>query len=315
MRSDVSKLSLVSILRFALGPALSAVVLQTIFVCTCLYLVFCRTAADGIATLGENDRRGQPSPASLGVQYEEVTFSSETDPLTLHAWLIPASGDRAVILLQDMHRFSYGQEPEAPKLVKAYADAGFTVLLLDLRGRGKSGGNASASGRIAGRDVGGAVRFLETRGVRAGRIGLHGEATMTPQALFAAAALPDVGAVAVVDGVADLRDCVDGLMGRFGLPPMFSPGVSYTAHVLNGTDLDDLAPVRAVPLIAPRPLFIVQSQEDADPCYSEGRRLLSASRNPTDELWVMPAKDGNPIEDLETALNRRLVTFFTRALP
>lgn len=84
-------------------------------------------------------------------------------------------------------------------------EAGATVLAMDLRGHGGSGGNGSAFGPMPG-DVRTAAEWLTARGgVRPGALAIVGASLGATLAVMAAADLPSVRAVALISPSLDYR--------------------------------------------------------------------------------------------------------------
>ena len=221
---------------------------------------------------------------------------------------------------------------DKPDVARAYVKAGFHVLLFDLRGHGRSGGDRLGLGWDERRDVRGAVDLLLGRGFEPGRIGIHGTSYGAATALLAAAAIPEIGAVVADSAFANVREVMDReIQKRTGLPArlvmLLRPGLALVAKLLYGLDFDAIAPERAVPDIAPRPILFIHGRRDAVIPVKHAYRLAAASRNAADDLWIHPfghtegvrlvgkqceARVPSPLR--ETYL-KKVTTFFDRALP
>jgi pimeloyl-ACP methyl ester carboxylesterase len=237
-----------------------------------------------VTTAGRHHVAG--TPADLGLAYEPVMFASAEDHLALQGWLLPAPTDRAIVMVHglDGNRWS-GNDPEVAKL---FVERGFNVLVFDLRAHGDSGGEHFGLGWYERRDVRAAVDLLERRGIPPGRIGLYGVSLGAATSLLAAAAIPEVGAVVEDSGFADARDLFDKeINAKTGLPPVFTPGITFFGRAFYGLDLDAIPPVRAVPAIAPRPILFIHGDADTRIPVDNARRLKAASANPADELWIV----------------------------
>ena len=68
------------------------------------------------------------------LKIEAVALNSRSDRTRLAGWLIPSTGERAVILVHGIDSDAWAGA--ALDLARAYADAGFDVLLFDLRAHG-----------------------------------------------------------------------------------------------------------------------------------------------------------------------------------
>ena len=230
------------------------------------------------------------TPIDSGLAPEEIHFESDVDRIPLAGWLFPSSGDRAIVLLHGLssHSWCGGQ----PDVARAYVKAGFHVLIFDLRGHGSSGGELLGLGWHERRDVRGAVNLLLARGFSSGRIGIQGGSYGAAVALLATAAIPEVGAVVAYSAFADVRDLMDAEIERKTEVPsrvtkLFRPGIAFIARLLYSLDFDAIAPERAVPDIAPRPVLFIHGSEDERIPVEHSHRLMAASNNANAEKWIL----------------------------
>src|SRR3954463_5058733 len=108
------------------------------------------------------EREFATTPRAGGLDFEDVTFRSD-DGVALHGWWVPARAARGTVLLMHgnagniSHRLGY---------LTMFNRLGYSVLLFDYRGYGKSGGNPGEEGTY--RDAEAAWQHLtEARKVRA----------------------------------------------------------------------------------------------------------------------------------------------------
>jgi alpha-beta hydrolase superfamily lysophospholipase len=157
------------------------------------------------------------------------------DGVTLSAQFYEAAGRPApaVVLVHMLGRTRADWDEVAQQLEAA----GITVLALDLRGHGGSGGAASMLSELTG-DLRAAVEWLAGRpGVRPDAIGVAGASLGANLALLAAAELPRVCAVAAVSPSLDYRGVRVGLdvLRRIGARPVWlaaSTGDPYALRTL-----------------------------------------------------------------------------------
>jgi fermentation-respiration switch protein FrsA (DUF1100 family) len=69
-----------------------------------------------------------------------------------------------------------------------------------------------------------------------------------------------------------------------------SPGINALASLVYGFDLERIAVEKAVPAIAPRPIFFIHGEQDNTIPVAHARRLKAASRGPNDRLWILPGR-------------------------
>jgi len=122
---------------------------------------------------------------------ESISFESDVDQVPLKGLFLPSSGDRAIVLVHGLD--SNSREIDQQEIARAYVEAGFHVLVFDLRAHGSSGGDRLGFGWDERRDVRAAVNLLLKRGFRPGKIGIHGTSYGAATALLSAAVIPEVG--------------------------------------------------------------------------------------------------------------------------
>jgi len=191
-------------------------------------------------------------PTDVGLSFEEVTLTGG-DGVRLCAWLIPHQAPKGTVLF---FHGNGGNISHRLVAVKTWHNLGYTVLILDYRGYGRSEGTPSEAGLY--RDAQAAWRYLtESRGEKADRIILFGEslggavaidlaANCRPAALVVESTFPSLLAVAKLHypllpvGLL-LRERYDSLgkIARVSCPKLF----------FHGTD-DEL-----IPLAVARPLY------------------------------------------------------------
>lgn len=195
------------------------------------------------------------SPTDWGLLYEDVTLISP-DGAELAAWYLPSENQAAVLLLH-----GYGSSRGSlSKHILALSEAGFGVLVYDLRGHGASGGEFRSLGWQDVIDVPPALAYLESRpDVDADRIGIYGFSVGGQIALISAGELPQISAIFVDDpGLTDVSD--------MPTPLTFNDRLMQTVFKLDYWVMQLLIDVEkppsvseVVPQIAPRPLYIIAS--------------------------------------------------------
>lgn len=286
-----------------------------------LYLGLCGFIMSSALT---TERKTGPTPPGA----ETIHFRSDVDQVPLVGWLLASTGDRAIVMIHglDSNAWDGGQ----PDTAQAYVEAGFHVLVFDLRGHGRSGGDRLGLGWFERRDVRAAVNLLLKRGFKPGRIGIHGTSYGSATALLSTAAIPEVGAVVADSAFADIRDIMDAqIEDRTVIPAWVArlflrPGNAFVARVLYSLDLAEILPERAVPDIAPRPILFIHGSDDPTIPVEHAYRLKAASKNPVDELWVLEGyghTEGVRLGDeqidvspLREEFLRKVTEFFVRSL-
>jgi fermentation-respiration switch protein FrsA (DUF1100 family) len=254
------------------------------------------------------------TPASVGLAYEDVSFPSRTDKLTLRGWYIAGKKTFTVIILTGMrqNRVDYGIG--VLDIARDLIAKGYNVLLFDLRGRGQSEGSGVLLTRFE-RDIGGAVDYIRQRGCPSEQIGFIGFSAGAASSIIftsseAAAALvsdscfADVADVFIGKGVSE-SGMPHWLIGFFGMGVLFVSMVLYGYRKVN--------PVDRVSAVTCPILFIQGDQDDLIP-VNDSHRLKEASGNPADEVWVVPDA-GHTLSYLTepTVYMERVTAFFAKA--
>lgn len=221
------------------------------------------------------------NPGEWGLAYHDVTFSA-ADGVDLSAWYVPSGGKRGAILYCHGNggNISYRYE-----YLKVFHDLGFSTLMFDYRGYGKSEGRPSEQGTYL--DAAAAWDYLvEQMGVSATDIVLYGESlggavaswlarARSPRALVLQStftSLPDIGAE---------------------IYP-FLPVRLIARHRYN--TLDHLSAVRC-------PVLIVHSRDDEIVPFAHAVRLHAAVSGPRDFLELRGDHNSGVMQSVERFKN------------
>src|SRR5215203_2742894 len=210
-------------------------------------------------------RSPEATPASVGLGYRDIEFLS-TDGVRLSAWWVPVEGSSlAGVLVPGWGGYKFDEH--LLHTLPVYHDAGYSVLLLDLRAQGESGGARRTLGYREVRDVRGALAWLQWQGYALDQVVLHGWSLGGATALRAA---PGTGVAAVIEeaGYADLPILLAG-----SLFPDFDPW--------------DVTPKKEAAKLSDEgiPLFVIHSTEDDIVPYEQAR--IFAAANPDAHVWKL----------------------------
>lgn len=260
------------------------------------------------------------TPEQFGLDYEDVQFRSRQDDVLLDGWLLKpkvTTWKRPIVVVHGM-----GADRQAGPgtgilaIATPLVAAGFPVLLFDLRGHGKSGGQRFTLGAHEVRDVGGGVDYLRQRGLADDGVLVLGFSMGAATAILSAADEPLVKALAMDCGFADLPELLAVHVPRMSrLPGFFTPGAIVMARVLFDVDLRGIRPVDAAPVLAQRgvPLLLIHGGQDAivPPSHSE---RIAAAYGPGAELYLDPdaAHVGIHMRNPDSYM-QRLISFFDKA--
>lgn len=202
--------------------------------------------------------------SSLSGLYGEMVWITAADGVRSGGWLVPALEPRDVVQMREtalrtrsaavvlVHDQESGGEQLLP-LVRPLHDAGFVVLMLDLRGGGTAEPAARTFGLNEARDVSAAVRMLRGRSFVDGRrIAVVGVGTGASAALLAARDDSDLRTL-VLDGLPAGAAEATGRM----VPPRqwlqwLAPACTWTFELSCGVDADQLELDRLAPVMETR---------------------------------------------------------------
>jgi hypothetical protein len=209
-----------------------------------------------------------------------------SDGVRLHAWWIEVPGSTLATLFLHgnagniTHRAFHAQEITA---------AGSSLLLLDYRGYGRSGGSPTEKGLY--RDAEAAWLWLQRRGFAQDRIILHGESLGTAAAVELAARTRPAGVIleAPLSSARDVAATVLPLIG---------------SCIVWG--FDSLSRIDRVTA----PKLFIHGERDSIVPIRLGERLYAAAPNPKD-FWRIPTAGHNDILDAAgPEYRRRLAAFY-----
>lgn len=249
------------------------------------------------------DRQVYDAPDDFGLKFEDVYFLTR-DGLTLHGWFLPAVGTpRATVL----HFHGNAANVSAHVSLVAWLPArGFSVLMFDYRGYGRSEGRVTRAGTVI--DGQAALDYLLTR-PDVGRLSIvaYGQSLGGAVATVVAAEREEIRGAVLEATFSSYRRIAEAHLSRMPGIGLFSAVVA-AATISSGWD-----PIDCIARIAPRPVLVIAGGSDSI-CFPElGRELFDAARAPK-QFWL--AEDA---EHLAILLNhgaelQRRVSEFTDAV-
>jgi dipeptidyl aminopeptidase/acylaminoacyl peptidase len=230
------------------------------------------------------ERLTRPTNRPLSVDPREISrdvrpWSTRTaDGLTLRGWYLPTGNQRHLIVL--VHGM-WSSWLEMAGLGRDLHDAGFDVLLFDLRGHGESDASRLYLGRRERTDIRAVMAWAKSEGFSHDRIGWLGYSMGGSTVLMEAARNPEIQ-VAVVDSpYGDLPKLLEHQLSKHsGLPRWFNPGILMAARWVFGVRTDDLVPIRSAREWGERPLLLIHGESDTIVPIGQARdlaRTLGAS--------------------------------------
>lgn len=259
------------------------------------------------ATLHPLRRALGPTPAALGMSYSDVSFKT-SDGLTLRGWWIPGTKDQTVVMV---HGLSSNRREGFDKAGYLH-QAGYNLLVFDLRGHGQSDGSGTTMGYREPADVQAAV--AEARALNPGPIALIGYSLGASVSVEDAAVNPDVVAVVEDSGFSSVGDV---FMARFGQVTRL-PEVPWAAAVIAFGQMDigtSLWSVRPVAMAARlhKPLLAIVGTADTIVPPAEGLALFDAAPGPKQLLEVPGAGHVQAYYTDNSLYERTVLDFLARS--
>ena len=270
------------------------------------------------------------TPAEYGMAYEDIAFSPRVTTenagdsmLNLYGWWIPADDGtphaQALIVVHGLDS-SRVRDPESyMPLIQSLRDAGFSLLLFDLRAHGRSDGEIMSAGYFERFDVLGAFDYAQDEyDVVPERIGVLGFSMGGVTALMAAADEPQLRALAIDSAFANINDLFAAeVSGRTPLPAwsvnVFQPAMEIIARLRYGIKLSSIKAEETIKHID-FPVLLIHAEDDDRIGVGHSERIAAAATHSDTTLRRFPtgghsrAFEEHPEEYLEavtTYLMRR----------
>jgi dipeptidyl aminopeptidase/acylaminoacyl peptidase len=255
--------------------------------------------------------------------YQDVSFPSREDNVTIKAWYVPAQGvdemkAPSVILvhgLNDCKRTPFILMP-AGMLNKA----GFNVLMIDLRNHGDSQvvDGHYGGGVVEYRDVLGAWDWLvNTKKFAPSTIGLFGTSLGAATVLIAMGEEPRVAAVWEDSSYSDINVTIDAELVRNNFPTALAGAGILMGQVISNRDLTAKSPLEAISKLNNRPLFITHGSADTRLSVQYAYDLAAAAKANGEiiEPWIVEGSEHIRAMFNHTAeYEQKLVAFFKASL-
>lgn len=258
---------------------------------------------------------GMPAPV-------DVTFPARGQPeVRIAAWWEPvAAADAPTVVL--LHGRNGCRRNSGNLLVAGMLHRhGIAVLLIDMRNHGDSTveGGQFAGGSDEYRDALGAFDWLTGQGVPRDRIGLLGFSGGAVSALIAAGEEPAIRAVWADTAFPDLATVIgDGIRQLpIPIPGPIGLGAVTVARLYAGHDVTTLTPIKAMPKLADRSVYLTQGTADTylDPRYVDVLADAARAAGGAPTVWRVEAADHTMAHFLHPAdYEARVTTFFATAL-
>lgn len=250
------------------------------------------------------------NPEEFALPLEEVSFRSR-DGLRLAGWFLPGSNGATIILAHGRGSDHTYMLPEA----KFLYEAGFSVFLFDFRYRGKSEGDAQTIGYKEAWDVESALDYLLSRSdVDPERIGVHGNSMGAVAAIRAAAERRELKGLIAEIPFSSINHMLSHTFRQvIGLPSFpFAIVTKWICELRRGIDLDRIAPVDVIDKISPRPVLLIDDEQDTLFPPDSVEVLYAAAREPKEFWQVSGCPHGQARQCATQEYEQRVIAFWQK---
>lgn len=296
----INRLSRRSCLKYTLYVLLTVMVVAILLTVGALYIQVLH-----LTTPARNQDIGTPA----GLPYEDVTLTT-SDGLKISGWYIPGTRPNGIVLAHGIHANRAYLLPQATIL----AEAGYHLLLIDLRGHGHSEGEVMTYGYNEALDVQAAVNYLLALPA-VNQVAVLGHSLGAAAVVRAAGADDRVKAIVIQSSYSSLPQAVEDSFENFSLLPRwpFAPLIITLAEFRTGLEMKQISSSRDLAAMPPRPVFIIHSDSDNLFPLHHAQFMYEAANGPKD-MWVVEGLPHiNPITGNEAEYKQKIIAFFDAA--
>ncbi|GER82237.1 alpha/beta hydrolase [Thermogemmatispora aurantia] len=228
------------------------------------------------------------SPFELELPAEAVTFPASNSDHMVNGWYIPYPGATTTILVCPGYRSGMA---DVLGMCAHLWKAGHNVLVFEYYGHGQEVGKPVTLGYREINDFMGAVAYAKERAPHA-RLGVIAYSMGAAVAIMCSAHCQDVEAIVADSSFATHWSVIDYNVHRvLHLPAApFTWVADYLLWWRAGYRFDQVAPLRDIGKIAPRPILIIHGGKDSLVDPRDAPLLYEAAGEPK-ELWIVPEAD------------------------
>lgn len=248
-------------------------------------------------TMSKRSRRVALSddPAAVGLDFREVSFPSRrhgSEPVPmLHGWIVASEtrpsavrDRRWVVLVHGDGANRTDHQVGMLALARALHDAGYGILMFDMRGCGVSADDDFTAGWRERLDVLGALDCLVAMGADRSRIAVMGF-SLGAVATALACSTPNVAAAVVCEGAFSSFEMMlqDGLNSRIPLAGTLRHGMSAFLKMLYGYSIQQVSPLKAL-ADSEVPVMLIHGTADEVVPVQHARMIARALGIPQHEI-------------------------------
>jgi dipeptidyl aminopeptidase/acylaminoacyl peptidase len=249
------------------------------------------------------------TPADLQRPYESLTLTTQ-DGLKIAAWYMPGQRSEAIILVHGINANRSAVLPEASIL----AEAGYPLLMIDLRGHGESEGHEVTYGYKEAYDILAAADYLDNR-PEIDKIGILGGSLGGAAVARAAALDPRLEAVVIISSYSSLPEAIEDAFEERSVFPKwpFAPLFIALAEHRLGLKAEQVNSAAELAKLQQRPVLIIHGDQDVMFPLHHAEEMYAAVQGPK-SLWVIEGMGHqSAVIGQEEAFKAHVVPFFEAA--
>lgn len=265
--------------------------IRTIIMVIIIFVLLASIALIGVSTytgwmLTHPKRKALPVfTSNIVPEYRNISFKDINDEINLKGWFFEVKGSNKTVILAHgyrQNRLQYGEDTFV--LIKSLLNQGYNVLTFDFRNCGESEGKITTVGIYEKNDLLGAVKYAKKLGSK--QIVLMGFSMGAATSIVAAAESEDVDAVIADSPFSDLEEYLDDNLNAWSKLPSFpfNQTTFLSIKILEGVDPKEFSPRTVIKDIAPRPVLLIHSKDDAFIPVSNSYELLNTGGSNV-KLW------------------------------
>ncbi len=244
-----------------------------------------------------------------GLTYQDITLIT-SDEYHISAWYVPGTRPEAVILVHGIHANRDFLLPQALMLTQA----GYHLIMLDMRGHGRSEGIQLTYGYKEALDVVAAVDYLAAiPDIK--HIGVLGHSLGGAAAVRAAGLDPRIEAIIIQSSFSSLARVVDERFDKSMVLPKqpFAPVIIALAELKTDASMSVVDSARTLATMPPRPVLLIHGADDTFLPVHHAQQMFDAAREPKEFFFISGVGHGNPMVGHEAEYTERVLTFLTKA--
>lgn len=235
------------------------------------------------------------SPLINGQLPQEISIHTDDD-ITISAAFLPGSADRAVILLAGIR----GNRKSMISRAEYYSSKGFSVLLPDLRGTGKSEGNKITFGWAERKDLIACYNFLRSQGIK--KIAAHGCSLGAATITYALPEINDLDFIVLESCYDNLDNAFNNRIQKFALPEFVYLPIRFWITQITSLKPEEMQPATFI-RHASSPVLIIAGDAEEQLRLSETEKIFINCPSPEKFLHIFK---GGKHEDFSVRFKEEL---------